>query len=431
MNLKQKEEVALFRFGVISDLVGGIRLEAGDFEKLLARKAQQKYSIPYSAKTSISVSTIRRWVWAYLKSNRNFKSLQPKDRKDSGDIRCMDSETASILLNLKKEMPNAPLKVLIKTLKKRNPTEAALSLSESTLYRFFKQNEARQGHLKPKTDRRRFEAETTNDIWQSDVMHGPKVEVEGKSRKTYLIAFIDDHSRLITHAQFYLAENLQTYLNALQQALSLKGIPRKLYVDNGSAFRSKQLELICASLGISLVHSEPYIPEGRGKIERFFKTVRSSYLSMFKEGNLEALNLGFSLWLDEDYQNQKHQATSQTPQKRFMTHLELLRSAPHDLHDYFRHRVKRKVSKDRIVSLNRLAFEAPAMLIGEQVDVWFHPEEPQKAEVFFKNRSYGPLRPLDLNVNCRVSRDNTGLRLESTFTKAESGQLSFYQEDVQ
>jgi hypothetical protein len=60
----------------------------------------------------------------------------------------------------------------------------------------------------PAVDRRKFEAELPNDIWQSDVMHGPYVMVEGRRRKTYLIAFIDDHSRLIPHAAFYLSENL-------------------------------------------------------------------------------------------------------------------------------------------------------------------------------------------------------------------------------
>jgi putative transposase len=120
---------------------------------------------------------------------------------------------------------------------------------------------------KKPTDRRKFEAELPNDLWQSDVMHGPKVHVDGKRRKTYLIAVIDDHSRLICHGQFYLSEKLACYLQALEQALLKRGLPRKLYVDNGPAFRSRHLEQVTASLGIALIHSKPYKPQGRGKID--------------------------------------------------------------------------------------------------------------------------------------------------------------------
>jgi transposase InsO family protein len=102
-----------------------------------------------------------------------------------------------------------------------------------------------------------------NDIWQSDVMHGPFVFVNSRRRKAYLIAFIDDHSRLVPYGGFYLSENLAAFLDAFEKALLKRGLPRKLYVDNGSAFRSKQLEHICASLGIALIHSKPYQPQGK------------------------------------------------------------------------------------------------------------------------------------------------------------------------
>jgi putative transposase len=89
-----------------------------------------------------------------------------------------------------------------------------------------------------------------NDLWQSDVMHGCQIHVDGKNRKSYLIAIIDDHSRLITHGQFYLSENLACYLDCLERALLKRGVPRKLYVDNGPAFRSRHLEHVTASLGL-------------------------------------------------------------------------------------------------------------------------------------------------------------------------------------
>ena len=110
-----------------------------------------------------------------------------------------------------------------------------------------------------KEDCRKFEAELANDIWQSDVMRGPMVLVEGRMRKSYLIAFIDDHSRLIPYARFYLSEGVSSYLDALERPFVKRGLPRKLYVDNGAAFRSHRLEQVCASLGVALIHARPEI----------------------------------------------------------------------------------------------------------------------------------------------------------------------------
>jgi transposase InsO family protein len=141
-------------------------------------------------------------------------------------------------------------------------------VSYATIYRIFKQHGVSESdHVYP--DRRRFEAELPNDIWQSDCLHGPKVLHEGRMKKAYLFAFIDDMSRLIPHGEFYLTERIDCYIDALTKALAKRELPRKLYVDNGPAFSTQVLRHAMASLGIALIHSRPYQPEGRGKIERF------------------------------------------------------------------------------------------------------------------------------------------------------------------
>ena len=172
-------------------------------------------------------------------------------------------------------------------------------MNNSTVYRFLHQQNLAQLPIKKPVDRRKFEAELPNDLWQSDVMHGPKVNVNGKMRKSYLIAILDDHSRLIAHGQFYPSEALPSYLDAFENALAKRGLPRKLYVDNGAAFRSRHLEYISASLGIALIHSKPYTPQGRGKIERYFKTVRAQFLPCFKGQTLNELNEAFDCWLSD------------------------------------------------------------------------------------------------------------------------------------
>ncbi len=199
------------------------------------------------------------------------------------------------LFRLRKEMPDLPVNRLLLEVEKRNLCPPGQNISLSTAYRILKQEGLSGRKAGIKVDRRRFEAEYPNDIWQSDVMHGPQVEVQGRKRKAYLIGFLDDHSRLLPHAEFYLSERLTSWLDAFRKALQFRGMPRKLYVDNGAAFRSRHLERICASLGIALIHTPPYTPQGRGKIERFFRTVRSQFLPCFHGNTLEEINISLDL----------------------------------------------------------------------------------------------------------------------------------------
>jgi transposase InsO family protein len=175
-------------------------------------------------------------------------------------------------------------------------------------------------------------------------MHGPAVLVEGKKRKSYLIAFLDDQSRLIPHAEFYLSERLDSYLDALRKALRKRGLPRKLYVDNGSALRARLLEEITASLGIALIHSRPYTPQGRGKIERLFRSLRSQFLSACTQETLPELNHALEAWIRDVYHSRPHGSTGQTPLRRFTEQMECIRPAPQDLEDYFRKRALRRVA---------------------------------------------------------------------------------------
>jgi transposase InsO family protein len=274
-------------------------------------------------------------------------------------------------------------------------------------------------------DRRKFEAEYPNDLWQSDVMHGPKLQVgTERARKVYLIAFIDDQSRLITHGAFYISESLVSFKVAFEQALLTRGLPRKLYVDNGAAYKSKQLQFTAASLGIALIHAKPYSPQGKGKIERFFKTVRTEFLPCFHGETLNEINEAFDLWLREIYHKRRHSATGQSPFKRFTAKLECVRTAPRDLKDHFRSILRRRVNKDRTIMVQNRLFEAPATLVGERVEVLFHESSPEEIEVKYKQKSYGFLNAVDLHVNSRIKRDkNNDLELTGESLAPESGQL--------
>jgi len=404
MDEEVKKEIAVSRFGVIHDLVGCVNLSPGEKAGLIREKCARKWSIPHSSRTSIGRSTILRWIKRYQEAGCRLEGLYPKKRNDQGASRSLDDETALSLAELRKTQPRATIPMLIKEMESRGLVSPGIRLTPATVYRFLHARGLMQRITKP-VDRRKFEAELPNDLWQSDCMHGPYVEHAGKQRKTYLLAFIDDHSRLIPHGEFYFSEGLGAYLSALRQALLSRGLPRKLYTDNGPAFRSKHLEHVCASLGIALIRSRPYTPQGRGKIERFFKTVRIQFLAGFQGSNLEDLNEAFALWLRDVYHQRIHSATGQAPFERFTARMECRRPAPEDLLDHFRKAVRRKVAKDRTISLDGRIYEAPVDLIGKQVTLLFHPDALDRIEVRLHQKSYGILKPVDLHVNARVKRD--------------------------
>jgi len=409
MDEDAKKTIAVFRFGVIADLVGGRKLLRGEKEALLREKASLQWEIPFSLRSHISRSTILSWMRSYEKGGRRLESLYPEERKDKGRYRVMDEEAIAALIQLRKERMGITLPVLLKEARAKGILPPHYMVSYATIYRIFRQHGVSENHIYP--DRRRFEAELPNDIWQSDALHGPKALHEGKLKKTYCFAFIDDMSRLIPHAAFYVNERIDCYIDALTKALAKRGLPRKLYVDNGPAFSTQLLRHATASLGIALVHSAPYQPEGRGKIERWFKTLRMQFLSTIPDGlALEELNKRLAAWIEE-YHLREHGTTNEAPFARYARHLHCIREAPRNLMDHFRKRVTRKVDRDRTISLDGRLFEAPVTLIGKTVTLLYHESDPSRVEVFFNGTSHGRVLPLDVHVNAKVKRANQAVDL--------------------
>ncbi len=424
MTENEKQRVAIFRFSVIHEFVGGAVLSRTERKQLLKDKCARKWDIPFSDRTRISRSAILRWIRLYNESGGHLESLNPKDRSDNGRSRAIDEETGLNLIHLRREMPDATVPVLIRIMNERGLSAPGKDPKSTTVYRFLHNQNLMKPPEGQNQDRRKFEAELPNDIWQSDVMHGPMVTVGERKRKSYLIAFIDDHSRLIPYARFYLSEKLASFSDAFEKALLKRGLPRKLYVDNGAAYRSKHLEHITASLGIALIHARPYKPEGKGKIERFFRTVRMQFLTEVDRMSLDELNGAFDLWIRQVYHQRVHSGTGKKPLDRFTSRMECLRASPEDLKNHFRTIARRRVAKDRTLTLDGNLFEAPVKLIGQRVDLLYHRDSPKRVEVRWQQKSYGYLTSVDLNVNCRVKRDkNNQAQISSERHKPTGGKV--------
>ena len=400
-------KVATFRFGVIADFVTGTRFAYGEKERLLTEKANRVYKIPGGDETRVSRASMLGWVTTYRKGGGRIEALCPKPRADRGTYPSLSATLRMAIRGLKEDNPFYTVPVVIKKLRQEKLIGPDEIVNKATIYRFIRQENLKKVSENAQ-DRRRFEAEHSNEIWQCDVLHGPMVFVDGAKamKKAYLMAIIDDHSRLIVHASFYLSETFEILKEALRASVSRRGIPGKFYVDNGACYRSEQLERILASLGTQLTHSRAYRPQGRGKIERWFKNIRDSFLPMLPETalTLTDLNERLDAFVDE-YNNREHGSTKETPYMRYRKDLSCVRPAPERLLDYFRRREYRRVKKDRTVQIHGCHFEVPAKLIDKTVELFFHDDAPNEIEVFHQSLTYGIALPVDTAVNARIGRD--------------------------
>src|SRR5947209_18200421 len=265
------EKIALFRYGLIAPLVLET-LPRGELTRRAQEIAARAYDIPHSARRQVSVDTLLDWTLRYRRNGLD--ALSPKPRQDRGQARAVAPETAALMERLKRENPHRTGATLLRELALANEPNQA-GLSASTLYRFLRARglTERQLLLDKATARKKYEAQFANQIWQSDMLFGPWVwRPGGGKQQVFLQAALDDASRLIPHAQFYPNQGLDAFLDCLRQAIAARGIPTRLYMDNAKIYRSPQLARIAASIGILIVHTPPYQPEGRGKIERFFRS---------------------------------------------------------------------------------------------------------------------------------------------------------------
>ena len=421
----RRRDVALFRYGVIAEL---LLLPPGspELRQAMRDKAGRSWTIPGSRRTRVAVGTMRDWLAAYRR--QGFDGLAPKPRRDRGRSRRLAPEVVELLIGIKQGRPRLTIRQVIRQARESGQVPEGTKLALSTVHRLLqREGLSRQGGPPgaPK-DRRRFAFRSAGELWMSDVMHGPKCGCDPADRrrrkKALLVCFLDDATRLVPHGAFTFSENTDTFLPVFKQALLKRGIPARLYVDNGSSFRSRQLAVICATLGIQLIHSAPYQPAGRGKIERFFRTVRMQFLPLLEPPDtrsLEALNARWAAWCEGEYHLSPHRGLDgEIPLDAWArTAADVRLVGPDtDLDTLFRYRLKRRVGKDRTVSLHGTLYEVDAALVGENVILLHDPSLPRACPipVLHQGRPAGQATLLDAYANTRVKRTRATNRPDET-----------------
>jgi putative transposase len=415
-----RQALALFRYGLIAEFISLPAGTPGLYAKL-REKANAEYTIPGSTRTHIAPETLRHWLKDYRRGG--FAALLPKGRSDRGHSRALPQAIADALLNLKEQQPACSIPQLIRAVRESGVTPESLHLPPSTVHRLLSRaGLMRKSSAEPAAqDRRRFAFAHAGELWMSDVMHGPSVSVPARGRrKTYLIAFLDDATRVVPYCAFALSENTQAFLPVFKQALLRRGLPQRLYVDNGANYRSQHLALVCAKLGVALIHARAYQPQGKGKMERWFRTVRAQLLralSAADTASLEALNRRLWAWVEGEYHLSPHRGLDeQTPLDRWAMCADQVRLPdPHlDLDALFLFETKRRVQQDRTVSLNGTLFEVDAALVGHSVILRYDPgvSATRGIEVWHDGRFIARATALDAYANCFVRRNHPSHNLD-------------------
>ena len=408
--MKDVNPVALFRLSVLGPLVSREHLARGELQAIIRELASREYAIPGSDRRHVGEKTIEAWLYAFRRGG--IDALTPKTRRDHG-VSKIPSEIQEAILAAKGDNPRRSIRMIRQLLESTGQVPRD-RLSRSSIHRLLAQKGLSRipGDGASPEERRSFTAEYAGSLWYGDVLHGPKVPFKKAWRKAYLVSLFDDASRLPAFSAFCLGETALDIEGVLKQAVLRRGLPKKLVVDNGAAYRSATLQGICARLGIHLVYCRPYDAPSKGKLERWHRTLRAAFLSeldMRQVTDLADLNARLWAWIEQVYNLTPHSGINGlTPLTRYQQDLARIRPlgalAPR-LDEIFWHRVRRYVRKDGTVSYQGRRFEVPYALAGHTVQLVVDPHKDTVEGVEDKEGNpLGRATPLDLIANSARKR---------------------------
>ncbi len=384
----------LWRLSIIGDL---IHREAGDGRTLSERileLADKTWIRLDGTPCQFSCETLRKW---YSRFQAGGLTALADTRSRPGTQ--IPEKLAEALISLRRKQPHWTVMLMVEELQKSGDWDGRHP-SLASLYRWCKDKGLLRSKKADQSSGRAFEFTAFGALWLSDVLHGPKVNVSGKKRKAYLLAIIDDASRFIVSARFHLSEGIESLMIDLRQALSRFGVPQRFYSDNGSAYRSRILHQVGARLNIAMPHTPAYQPKGRGKIERFFLTVRERFLAKNSAKTLEQLNRDLQEWVAEYHQNPHGGIAEMTPLDKRLQIKNLCRALPEtaNIDPLFMQSRQVRLTKDKTFRLQNQIFEATEAPCAKRIEIFFYPWD--LTNVFYGEERH-PARLLDKHENAR------------------------------
>lgn len=397
MDKDTREQIALIRYKIISPVLAEPARLQNEYFRGQARK---EHMFPHYGLRHVSVSTMKSWLTTFKK--KGFYGLYPKARCDTGRPRRATADMLNVIRARCKAYPHMSVQKLYENLC-ADHLLGQPAIHYNTLLRIVKKENllVRKRH----DIRKRYEAGHVNDLWVCDFMHGPRVLINKRPHKAILCAIIDDHSRMITGHAFAANETVTSLTRVLKDAFLSFGLPKRVYVDNGSAFSSEFLVKCCALAGISLTHSKPYDSPSRGKIERLFRTVRDRFLSDITEMiTLNELNAAFAFWLN-DYHHRVHSGIKERPVDRYNRSVDkvtIKRMTRSELDEIFLVRHERVVNNDATISFKGRIYEVPAAYIRQRIELRHPVDDHDELFLYDNDARVGRVKLVDTRENARV-----------------------------
>lgn len=399
------KDEGLFRFGLIAPAINKTHEFTTNNEYF--KDISLKKHIFNGKEYKFSLSSLKNWYYKYKKDG--FNSLTKKKRKDYKTSHKLNNDTINRIITLREQYPSISGTAIYKKLileQYINSEEVSLN----TVLRFIKINNLKASQVMT-IERRMFECENVNDCWQSDTSDGPYITIDKEKYRTKLIMFIDDKSRLIVGFDFFLNDTAINMQQTFKNAIKTYGKPKRLFVDNGGPYDNKQLSLICASLGIELIHAKPYSPESKAKIERSFRTIKDGWMrctdwNEFK--TLEDVKKSLSNFIYNEYVNKVHSSTNETPNERWHNEYSKVSFLNEEFVDEsFLHRTIRKVRLDRTVKIDNIFYEVPFKYVGQSIELRYDPVHMNQIFIFEDNKKLEPVKEVNKVSNSKSKRKNS------------------------
>ena len=401
--MQTQDEIATGRFNLIAQLLGD-GLDAGRRHDLMREIAEQ---------SGVSGRTLRRYVSAWHEGG--FEALKPKqgwEREDSKLGKNFD-QIVEAAIELRRESPSRSVADIIKILELEGAVEIG-TVARSTLQRHLAAKGYASSQMKMYTKTgaaaKRFKKEHRNQLLEVDIKYGPFVPgANGRKKQIYLVAWIDNATKYIVSARFYLDQTVSAIEDSLRRAIQSHGVPEKIFCDNGKQFRSKWLSEACAKLGIRLLHSRPYHPAGKGLVENFNKQIEKfiSEAVLKKPASVAEYNDLLHIWIDEYYHKNPHSGLGGiSPATAFGTDTRPLKFVSAALlKDAFFHADTRKVDKTGCVSFDGKLYEVGVAYIGKKVTIRFDPSWTEEIEVLNEQSEPFIAKRLVIGTNCGTTQE--------------------------
>lgn len=403
MNNEDKMDMALMRFSAIAPLVNGTTL-AESINAYCRAAAKRKYTLPNGERKQYSPNSISRWYYTYTREG--FDGLVSQKRKDEGQSRALDEDTKEAIRYLKKTYPKMPCTII----RQKLLDEATISPdgpSLSTITRFVNQyvSEEKMG---PNRDMHRYERPHINEVWCGDSSYGPALKEDGKKRRTYCIAVIDDASRFIAGAQMFYNDTFVNFMTVLRSAISKYGLPQILNLDNGKSYKNRQMELLAARIGCTLHYDNPYTPTQKAKVERWFLTMKEQWMSglnMKDFRSLEEMNVSLQAYVAKYNRTAHSSLGGKTPEERFFSESERIRRLSQEKLDTdFLLEIERRASVDNVIVIDQVEYEVPSRFSRQRIRLRYSPDM-ETIYVVESDETLTPIKLLNKSENSMVKRE--------------------------